>query len=75
MKSKGQLGLIFTQESLKDSFITESTVRAVFNSFGPDKIGGCGEIKPKALQNLLVMHSIRRYNITILMALSFKFNF
>ena len=26
----------------------------MFNSFGPDKIGGCNEIKPKALQNLLV---------------------
>ena len=45
-------GKICDKESLKESFITEETVRAVFNSFGPDKIGGCDEIKPKALQNL-----------------------
>ena len=55
-----QSGNICTKESLKDSFITESTVRAVFNSFGPDKIGGCDEIRPKALQNLPDM-AIKRF--------------
>ena len=41
-----------TNESLKDSFITIDSVKAVFNSFGPEKAGGFDEIKPKALQNL-----------------------
>ena len=45
-------GKICSKDSLKESFVTEETVRAVFNSFGPDKMGGIDEIKPKALQNL-----------------------
>ena len=43
---------ICDRESLRESFITEETVRTVFNSFGRDKIGGCDEIKPKALMCL-----------------------